>query len=137
MLTASAIAKAIKSATTETWLNDTTEGRGAGALKLRIRPGADGVTATWVAAWKQGQQRAFKPLGRYPDTDIAAARTAYRTEVAPLLLAGKDPRVAVAANGKPTVARMFQAYVDSMQAKGRASAGEGRRPTNEAQRRGE
>lgn len=122
MLTPTEITRAIKNATAETILNDTTEGRGAGALKLRIRPTADGVTATWVVAWKQGGQRAFKPLGRYPDMTLAQAREAYRTEVAPVLMAGKDPRVTVAAAGKPTVARMFQGYVDSLKAKGRASA---------------
>lgn len=124
MLTPTEITKAMKTATAEVVLNDTSEGRGSGGLKLRIRPTASGVTATWLAAWKQGGRRAFKQLGRFPDMTLAQAREAYRAEVAPLLLAGKNPRTAVAAGGRPTVAAMFQGYVDSMRAKGRASAGE-------------
>lgn len=124
MLTPTEIAKTIRNAAAECWLNDTSEGRGAGSLKLRIRPGAEGVTATWVACWKHGSKRAFKPLGRYPDTTMMQARELYRTEVAPVLLAGKDPRVTTTANGRPTVGRLFQAYADSMKGKGKASAAE-------------
>lgn len=124
MLTPTEITKAIKTATREVTLNDTTEGRGAGGLKLRIRPTGSGVTATWLAAWKLGGRRAFKQLGRFPDMTLAQAREAYRATVAPALLAGKNPRTAVVAGEKPTVARMFQGYVDNMRAKGRASAGE-------------
>lgn len=122
MLTASEITKAIKNCQAETWLTDTSEGRGAGSLKLRLRPDAGGdVGAVWVVAWKRGTEQCRMQLGRYPALAIAAARDKYRQDVAPMLLLGKDPRVQVAANGKPTVGRMFQAYVDDMKARGKAS----------------
>lgn len=125
MLTPTEITKAIKTATSEAWLTDTSEGRGTGSLRLRIRPSADGATATWVVQWKQADgAKAFKQLGRYPTLTIVAARELYRQEVVPVLLAGKDPRVAVAAEGKPTVARLFQGYVDHLKAKGQPSAAE-------------
>lgn len=121
MLTDTEIKRAIREADKETTLNDSSAGRGSGSLKLRIRPTATGATATWLAAWKQDGQRAFKPLGRYPDMTAAQARAAYNADIAPMLLAGKDPRVAVAAAGKPTVGRMFQAYVDNLKARGMPS----------------
>lgn len=124
MLTDPQIKKAIAIASAETTLNDSSGGHGSGSLKLRIRPGAKTTSATWIAAWKQDGQRAFKPLGAYPNVSAAQARAAYQADIVPLLLAGKDPRVAVAAEGKPTVARMFEAYVENMREKGRASAGE-------------
>lgn len=121
MLTDTEIKKAIKTATKEVTLTDGGVGRGSGSLKLRIRPTSNGITASWLAAWKQDGQRAFKPLGRYPDMTLAQARTTYATEVAQVLMAGKDPRVIVAANGKPTVERMFQAFVDNLKAMGKIS----------------
>lgn len=124
MLTDTEIKRAIREATTETTLNDSTAGRGAGSLRLRIRPTNTGATATWLAFWKQGGERSTKPLGRYPDTSAAKARAAYRDEIVPVLLLGKDPRVTVTTAAKPTVERMFQGYVDHMKALGRESAGE-------------
>lgn len=124
MLTQTEIARAIRTATTETVLIDTSEGRGTGSLRLRIRPTATGVTATWVAAWGTGKTRAFVPIGKYPAIGIAEARTAYRTEIVPALIAGKDPRIKTAAAGKPTVRRLFAAYVGHMRGMERQSADE-------------
>lgn len=121
MLTDTQIKRAMKEAKADVTLTDGGAGRGSGSLKLRIRPTVNGVTATWLVQWKQDGQRAFKPLGRYPDMTGAQARAVYSSEVAPLLLAGKDPRVVVAATGKPTVERMFQAFVDNLKAKGLVS----------------
>lgn len=124
MLTDTEIKRAIRAATKETTLNDGAHGRGSGSLRLRIRPGASGTTATWVAWWKQGGKRATKPLGRYPDLSLSAARAIFLSEVAPVVRAGKNPRVKTVVEGKPTIGRMFEAYVASMKAKGRVSANE-------------
>lgn len=124
MLTDTEIKRAIRETTTERTMRDHSAGRGAGSLRLRIRATAAGATATWVVAWKQGGERATKPLGRYPDMTAADARRVYREDVAPRLLAGKDPRVIVTAATRPTVERLFQAYAYHMRAKGRESASE-------------
>lgn len=124
MLTDTEIRRAIRGATTDKTLNDHTAGRGAGSLRLRIRPGIGGASATWLAFWKRDGERAMKPLGRYPATSAAEARRIYRDDVVPVLLAGKDPRVTVAQAERPTVGRLFQAYADHMRAIGRESAGE-------------
>jgi integrase len=124
MLTDTEIKRAIRAATKDTTLNDGAHGRGTGSLRLRIRPGSSGTTATWVAWWKQGGKRATKPLGKYPAMSLSDARALFVAEVAPVVRAGKNPRVKTVAEGKPTVGRMFEAYVESMKAKGRVSAGE-------------
>lgn len=100
MLTDSEIRRALRGATSETTLNDHTAGRGAGSLRLRIRPNSTGASGVWLVFWKQGGERATKPLGRYPDMTAADARRVYREEVAPILLAGKDPRVKVTSADK-------------------------------------
>lgn len=124
MLTDSEIRRALRGATSETTLNDHTAGRGAGSLRLRIRPTSTGASGVWLVFWKQGGERATKPLGRYPDMTAADARRVYREEVAPILLAGKDPRVKVTSADKPTVERLFAGYVAHMRGLGRESAGE-------------
>lgn len=134
MLTDTEIKRAIRAATKETTLNDGAPGRGGGSLRLRIRPGATGTTATWLAWWKQAGQRSTKPLGKYPDMSLSEARALFLSEVAPVVRAGKNPRVKTVAEGKPTVGRMFEAYVASMKAKGRVSAGEVERALLKAER---
>lgn len=124
MLNDTEIRRAIREATTEKTLNDHTQGRGTGSLRLRIRPNDTGKTATWLVFWKQGSERATHALGRYPDMPAAEARRVYREDIAPKLLAGKDPRVVVTPATVPTVERLFQGYVDRMRALGRASADE-------------
>lgn len=107
---------------TETVLNDGADGRGGGSLKLVIRRGRGGtVTATWFATWKGAGRRSRMGMGRYPGVSLRDARRRMDDEIRPALLAGRNPRVVVAAEGKPTVARLLRAYVDSMQAKGRTS----------------
>lgn len=126
MLNDKQIQAAIKAVTTEITLNDGAGGRGTGSLMLVIRRLADGgISAQWFARWKAGGKRQKKNLGRYPEMSLQVARQTFTTEISPLIRAGKNPRTAVAsATGKATVGRMFQAYVDSMKAKGRESAAE-------------
>ncbi|HKY46160.1 MAG TPA: site-specific integrase [Pyrinomonadaceae bacterium] len=124
MLTDAKIKAAMKAVATEVTLNDKGEGRGAGSLLIVIRRLVDGVSATWFARVKRDGKRSKKSLGRYPDITLSMARQLMRTEVSPQLRAGKALRVTTVNVEKPTVERMFQAYVDSMKAKGRASAAE-------------
>lgn len=122
MITDAQIRKAMKEVTSEVVLTDGGAGRGTGSLRLVVRATTKGVTAQWFAAWKRDGRREKKALGRYPAMTLAQARTAYASEVAPALEAGKNPRVTVAANGKPTLERMLQAYVDNLKARKVASA---------------
>lgn len=106
----------------ETTLNDGALGRNMGALKLVIRSNSTGISATWFAAWKKEGQRGKKALGRYPDMSLAQARERMREEITPTLLSGKNPRAVVAPTEKPTVDRLFRAYVAGMRSAGRSSA---------------
>lgn len=131
MLADTEIRRAIREATAERTIKDHSQGRGAGSLRLRIRPAGKGdgetdkrASAVWLVAWKQGGERANKQLGRYPDMTAAEARRVYREEIVPKLLAGKDPRVTVTAAGKPTVEKLFEAYVQHMRTLERDSADE-------------
>jgi integrase len=127
MLTDTQIKRALRDVATEVTLNDGSAGKGTGSLRLRIRRNAGGVSATWLAFWKQDGQRASKTLGTYPALSLTAARDLYADQVRPVLQAGQNPRVIVAKTDQPTIHRMFEAYVDSMGAKGRVSAEEVRR----------
>lgn len=123
MLTDTQIKKAVKG-NADAILDVDSLGRGAGALKLRIRVGTAGNAATWVVAWGSGKQRATKQIGTYPDMSLADARAIYTNDIGPIIRAGKDPRVTTATVEKPTVERMFQGYVAHMKAQGRESADE-------------
>lgn len=123
MLNDTEIKRNIREATTPRLLTASTSGRGSGVLRLRIRPGARQTSAVWIASWKQDGRRGTKQLGKYPDMTLAAARRLYEDEVAPLVSAGKTPRRApvMTAEGKPTVERMFQGYVNALKAAGKVS----------------
>jgi integrase len=105
--------------------------RGAGSLRLRIRASEGGVAATWLVFWKQGGTRTTKTIGRYPHPKgttgvdvmtLAVAGEKYRTDYAPKLREGKDPRVITTTAERPTVECLFQGYSDHMKALGRDSA---------------
>ncbi len=124
MLTDSQIKRALRDVETEMTLNDGAAGKGGGSLRLRIRRGAGGVSATWLAWWQVEGKPKTKTIGRYPDISLQAARERYEAEFRATLRAGKNPRMVGAPGNAPTVERMFQAYVDNMHAKGRQSATE-------------
>lgn len=124
MLSDTQIKRAMRDVATEATLNDGAAGKGGGSLRLRIRRGAGGVSATWLAWWQVNGKPTSKVMGRYPDVGLLAARDRFEAEFRATLRAGKNPRVAVVQTDRPTVERMFQAYADSMKAKGRESAGE-------------
>ena len=126
MITEAAIRAAMKRVESETILRDPAEARGAGSLSLVVRRLADGRTsAQWFANTKRNGRRAKVSLGQYPALSLADARQRMRTEVSPMLAAGKPLRAPAEANAeRPTVDAMFRGYVASMRAKGRASADE-------------
>ena len=124
MLTDAQIKAAIKSVATELTLNDKSAGRGAGSLLLVVRRLADGtVSAQWFAKVKRQGQRTKKSLGRYPNVSLAMARQQMASDISSALQAGKALRVAYHGE-RPTVERMFQAYVADMKDNGKASAAE-------------
>ncbi|MBF9235544.1 tyrosine-type recombinase/integrase [Microvirga alba] len=124
MLTDKQIQRAIRELKTETTLNDGAAGRGTGSLRLRLRPTAAGVSATWMAFWKKDGKRQTKPLGRYPDMSLAEAREAFGGEVRQVLHAGRNPRAVVQAVEKPTVEALFQSYVAHLRTAGTATVDE-------------
>lgn len=124
MLTPTQINRAIREACTEITLNDGNRGRGTGSLRLRIRPGAGGVSAVWLGFWKASGQRATKQLGRYPDMSLADARKRFDTEVRDALQAGRNPRAAVVAADRPTVQALFEAYLAALRLRGARRADE-------------
>jgi len=121
MITDPKIRAALKSVHTEDTIPVESGGRGGGTLVLLVRRFKAGPTATFVARWKRGGQRASLTLGRYPELSLADARRRYADDIVPALLAGRDPRVVVATEGEATVARLFRAYVDDLAAKGKRS----------------
>lgn len=123
MLTNRQIEVAIKATKpgTERVLSDGSEGKNMGSLKLHIRAGAEGVTAAWYATWKQHGKRGKRQLGRYPIVTLAAAREAMRGEIQPVLQAGKNPKAAALATNKPTVEKLFSAFIQNMRASGKTS----------------
>lgn len=117
MLTERQIQAAIRVANREVVLNDGAQVKGGGSLNLRIRIGSTGPTATWLATWKLNGRRASKSLGNYPIVTLMEARDRFATEVQKPLLAGKDPNAITALVESPTVAKLFQAYIQSLKGK--------------------
>lgn len=121
MLTDRQIQAAIRVVTKETMLNDGAQVKGGGSLNLRIRIGASGPTATWLATWKLNGKRASKSLGNYPIVSLMEARDRFATEVQKPLLAGKDPNAVIALVDLPTVEKLFQGYIQALKDKGAAT----------------
>lgn len=124
MLTDREIRAALRAVETETVLNDRAAGRGTGALRLVIRRTGAGTSAQWFVAWKRDGQRRKLALGRYPDLSLQDARAKFAETVRPAITAGKNPRAAAPRAERPTVERLFTAYVAHMREAGRRSADE-------------
>lgn len=128
MLTDAQIKAALRAVTTEITLTDSGAGRGAGSLKLVIRRlAAGGTSAQWFAVAKRDGRRTKRLLGRYPEFTLAMARQVMAAEVAPALRAGKSLRAAPVGGEPPTLERMLQAFIASLQARGLSYAGEAER----------
>jgi integrase len=120
MLTDTAIKAAIRNARADAVLNDGAQGKGGGSLRLKIRAGTRGTTATWTAWWQQDGKPATKTLGRYPELSLVDARR----KAAETVASARNPADVAAATGDRTVARLFAGYVASMRQDGKGSAGE-------------
>jgi integrase len=120
MLTDSQVKKAVSSARADAVLNDGAQGKGGGSLRLKIRVGARGTTATWFAWWQEGGKPKTATLGRYPDLSLADARVAAAKAVAD----AKNPAPAQVEESNRTVAKLFAGYINSMRQDGKSSADE-------------
>lgn len=130
MLSDRQIQAAIRRCDGETILNDGGS-HGTGSLVLVIRKLKDQTSAQWVGRWWVDGKQRKKSLGRYPDLGAGQARDAFREQVSAVLAAGKSPRVVVAVTERPTVQRLFDAYVDRMVADGKSSAAQVRHSLNQ------
>lgn len=130
MLSDRQIQAAIRRCETETTLNDGGS-HGTGSLVLVIRKLKDQTAAQWVGRWWVDGKQRKKSLGRYPDMGAGQAREAFREQVSAVLASGKSPRVVVAVTERPTVQRLFDAYVDRMVADGKSSAAQVRHSLNQ------
>jgi soluble lytic murein transglycosylase-like protein len=97
--------------------------RGAGRLVLIAR----GSTAEWYACWHRDGKRAMSKLGTHPLLSLADARRRFREEFAPAISSGAEP-TSVAARRRHskevgTIGDLFSAYVASLRAAGKRSAG--------------
>ncbi len=107
-------------------LNDGAEGKKTGSLKLVIRKTGKGIAALWFAYWKVDSVRQKQALGRYPDVSLADARKQFRDDISPIIQSGKNPK-AVSKIDAPTVAALFTAYTDHLEAEGTRTLEEIRR----------
>jgi integrase len=120
MLTDRQVQSAIVKAKADTVLIDGASEKGAGSLRLRIRVGSRGTSATWFAWWQQNGKPLSKTLGRYPELKLVEARA----KTVELVARSREEGPAAAGYGDRTVARLFAAYIAGMQADGKASWGE-------------
>lgn len=120
MLTDRQVQAAITKAKTDAVLNDGAQAKGGGSLRLKIRVGTRGTTATWFAWWQVRGKPVTQSLGRYPDMTLADARVAAANAVA----GAKNPAAATVEANQRTVAKLFAAYVDALRQDKRRSAGE-------------
>lgn len=122
MLTNASIAAAIKNCTAERTLHDASSVRGGGSLFLRIRPGKAGPLAAWMVAWKVDGKRTKKQIGTFPEMSLAAARETVKTEVRPILRAGRDPKAEPVPVEDPNVENLFKRYVATLYARNAGAA---------------
>lgn len=120
MLTDSQVKKAVSSARADAMLNDGAVGRGSGSLRLKIRAGARGTTATWMAWWQDNGKPKTQALGRYPAMTLADARAACMTVIG----SARNPHAVAIAPEARTVGTLFEGYIAAMRADGKSSAAE-------------
>jgi integrase len=122
MITHSQINAAIKVATSEkrrVELRDESE-RGGGRLVLVTRPLRKHTVSEWYALYYRDAKRRFTKIGSYPTLSLADARTRFREEYVPTIVAGAEPKNRFARvqhmEGSPdiSVRDLFQAYVDHL-----------------------
>src|SRR5208282_5901909 len=98
--------------------------RGSGRLTLIVR-GFDGNTACeWYALYYRNRKRRLTKLGVYPTLSLAEARSRFRQEYAPAIMAGTQPQnkfTRAQHRGAPdiSVRSLFTAYVDYLKQSGK------------------
>lgn len=118
MLTDRQIQAAIRTATTEETLNDGARSRGEGSLRLRIRPGKRGTTATWLAWWQANGKPRTLVIGQYPAISLVDARGMVGKVIGDV----KNPSAAIVAPELRTLKMLFDGYVAGMRQDGKSSA---------------
>lgn len=118
MLTDRQIQSAIRTATKLETLNDGARSKGGGSLRLRIRPGTRGTSATWLAWWQVDGKPKTLTLGQYPALSLAEARE----QVGKAIGDQKNPAAVIVAPELRTLERLFAGYVASMRQDGKTSA---------------
>jgi len=87
---------------------------------LVVRPRGARSASEWYALYYRDGKRRFVKIGSYPALSLAEARTRFREEYLPSILAGAEPQNPFARvqhqKGTPDVSvrRLFQAYVDHL-----------------------
>jgi site-specific recombinase XerD len=96
------------------------EGRGTGRLVLSLRPMPKRVLAEWMAQqWRDGRRAKCK-IGSYPAMSLSNARAIFQRDFATMIL--RDRSIKTAGDARPgTVADLFHAYVEHLQATGKPS----------------
>lgn len=97
--------------------------RGEGRLALIVRMVGDRSTAEFYATWWRDQRKKSAKLGTYPTMSLADARKTFRGDYLPKISAGEDPQGPRARRERLgiTLKDLFEAYVDDMKGKGKAS----------------
>jgi len=105
------------------------EGRGVGRLTLVIKPMPTRVTADFFAQQYRDGKRIKSKIGSYPALSLAEARELFNRDYAASIQKGAS--IKVAGDTRPgTVADLFEAYCDSLEAAGKRSHKEARKGLN-------
>lgn len=96
------------------------EGRGNGRLVIVIKPQPTRITSVFYAQqWLDGQRR-MRKIGDYPHTKLAQAREIFERDYAGAI--NKGASIRVQGDTRPgTVADLFTAYCDALEADGKMS----------------
>jgi len=97
--------------------------RGEGRLTLVIRVGASRVSSDWYATWYEGKRRSMVKMGGYPTMGLGEARKAFSAEYSPIIAKGEKPMGPRSRRDRTgiTVVDLFEAYVESIKARGSPS----------------
>lgn len=107
------------------------DGKGTGRLRLTIRPMPTRTIADWYAVqWRDGKRTQAK-IGSYPSITLASARERFSRDYANPIAGRMSIKLSAAAR-PGTVGDLFDAYVASLEAAGKMSAGDVRKTLDKA-----
>lgn len=102
------------------------EGRGTGRLILVIKPMPTRTVSNWYAQQWISNKRRLSKMGDYPHMTLATAREVFARDFAAAI--NKGSSIKVQGDTRPgTVADMFEAYCDHLEASGKSSHKEARK----------